>query len=138
MDKGSTGLMNVQLLKHAREFGVRVVWNFLACFPGEKDEWYVEMTSWIPLLHHLQPPGGVVPIRYDRFSPYHSNPERYDIRLQTADAYRAVYPLPTEELAQLAYFFEDRPDLPPPQGIERVGSLRVVGMNSAFVRLSPK
>ena len=38
--------------------------------------------------------------------------ERYDIRLQTADAYRAVYPLPAEELAQLAYFFEDRPELP--------------------------
>ena len=112
MDKGSTGLMNVQLLKHAREFGVRVIWNFLACFPGEKDEWYVEMNDWIPLLHHLQPPGGVVPIRYDRFSPYHSNPDRYDIRIQTAGAYSAVYPLPPEELAQLAYFFEDRPELP--------------------------
>ena len=33
---------------------------------------------------------------------------------------------------------QDLPDLPPPQGVERVVSLRVVGMNSAFVRLSPK
>ena len=110
MDKGSTGLMNLQLLKHSREFGIRVIWNFLACFPGEKDEWYLEMASWLPLLHHLQPAGGMVPVRYDRFSPYHSNPERYDIRVQAARSYAAVYPLPKEELEQLAYFFEDRPE----------------------------
>ena len=33
---------------------------------------------------------------------------------------------------------QDLPDLPPPQGVKRAVSLRVVGMNSAFVRLSPK
>jgi len=113
MDKGSTALMNVQLLQHAREFGVRVVWNFLVCFPGEKDEWYSEMAGWLPLIHHLQPPNGMAPIRYDRFSPYHSQPQRYGIEIQAARTYAGVYPLPPEELEKLAYFFEDRPQETP-------------------------
>lgn len=107
MDKGSNALMNVQLLKWAREFGVRVVWNFLTCFPGERDAWYQEMADFLPLLEHLQPPSGMAPIRYDRFSPYHSRPADYGISIQTAWAYACVYPLPPEELAELAYFFED-------------------------------
>jgi magnesium-protoporphyrin IX monomethyl ester (oxidative) cyclase len=110
MDKGSTGLMNLQLLKHCREFGIRVVWNFLTCFPGEKDEWYSDMASWLPLIHHLQPAGGLSPVRYDRFSPYHSSPQKYGIRIEAARSYAAVYPLPKEELEQLAYFFEDIPE----------------------------
>lgn len=109
MDKGSTALMNVQLLQHAREFGVRVIWNFLVCFPGEKDEWYTEMAQWLPLIHHLQPAHGLAPIRYDRFSPYHTNPEKYGITIMASRTYRAVYPLPPEELENLAYFFEDDP-----------------------------
>lgn len=107
MDKGSTALMNLQLLKHSREFGIRVIWNFLACFPGEKDEWYQDMASWLPLVHHLQPAGGVSPIRYDRFSPYHTHPERYGISITPAVTYHAVYPLPADQMRELAYFFED-------------------------------
>ncbi len=110
MDKGSTALTNVQLLQHAREFGVRVIWNFLVCFPGEKDEWYEEMLQWLPLIHHLQPANGVAPVRYDRFSPYHSQPERYGIEYRAARTYRGVYPLAAEEVEKLAYFFEDRTD----------------------------
>ena len=110
MDKGSTALMNVQLLQHAREFGVRVIWNFLTCFPGEKDEWNLEMAGWLPLLHHLQPANSLAPIRYDRFSPYFTDPQRYGIRICAASTYRAVYDLPAQELEKLAYFFEDHPD----------------------------
>ncbi|MBN9414494.1 hypothetical protein ABS71_16780 [bacterium SCN 62-11] len=111
MDKGSTALTNVQLLQHAREYGVRVIWNFLICFPGEKDEWYEEMVAWLPLIHHLQPANGMAPVRYDRFSPYHSQPERYGIRYQATRTYAGVYPLPKQELENLAYFFEDHTDL---------------------------
>lgn len=107
MDKGSSALMNVQLLQHAREFGVRVIWNFLVCFPGEQDECYSQMAAWLPLIHHLQPANGMAPIRYDRFSPYHMDPAKYGIRIQAARSYQAVYPLPIEEIENLAYFFED-------------------------------
>lgn len=109
MDKGSTGLMNVQLLRNARELGILVSWNFLVCFPNEKDSWYEEMTSWVPLLFHLQPAPGMAKIRFDRFSPYHTRPEQYNIEMVPALAYSQVYPVPAEELCDLAYFFQDTP-----------------------------
>lgn len=109
MDKGTTALINVQLLKWAREFGVQVTWNMLMGFPGEQPEWYEEMAGWLPLISHLQPPTGSGMVRYDRFSPYHSYPERYDITLSPCPTYALVYPLEPEQLADLAYFFEDRP-----------------------------
>ena len=119
MDKGSTAMTNVQLLQHAREFGVRIIWNFLICFPGEKDEWYLEMVQWLPLIHHLQPANGMAPVRYDRFSPYHTDPERYQIAYRAARAYAQVYPLPAEDLEKLAYFFEDLGEQPLPESRRR-------------------
>jgi hypothetical protein len=61
------------------------------------------------LISHLQPPVSVIKVRYDRFSPYHQNPQRYGIEIQANHRYASVYPLPPEELEQLAYFFEDVP-----------------------------
>lgn len=110
MDKGTTALINVQLLKWAREFGVQVTWNMLMGFPGEKPEWYEQMAAWLPLISHLQPPTGNGMVRYDRFSPYHTAPERYGITLTPCPTYAFVYPLPSAGLAELAYFFEDDPD----------------------------
>ena len=112
MDKGSTALMNLQLLQHAREFGVRVVWNFLVCFPGEQGEWYTEMANFLPLLHHLQPASGMAPVRYDRFSPYFKEPQRWGLQMEAARTYRAVYPLDHDEMQKFAYFFEDAPAAP--------------------------
>ncbi len=114
MDKGSTAMTNVQLLKWTREFGVRVSWNFLAGFPGETDEWYAEIASWLPLVAHLQPPGRTVDIRYERFSPYHSRPADYGVELRPNRYYRYVYPLGAESLSELAYFFEDHSPRPGP------------------------
>jgi len=125
IEKGSTALTNVQLLKWTREFGVRVSWNFLSGFPGEKDEWYAEMASWLPLIAHLQPPQEQSPnprwtwrvtqIRYERFSPYHVRPDDYGLKLAPNRYYKFVYPLPQESLSELAYFFEDRESLEHPR-----------------------
>jgi magnesium-protoporphyrin IX monomethyl ester (oxidative) cyclase len=108
MDKGSTTLGNVALLKYALENGIFVAWNLLAGFPGERDEWYAEMADWLPLLTHLQAPSSMITIRYDRFSEYWEQKDRYDLDLVPFDAYSYVYPLGAEDLAGLAYFFEDR------------------------------
>ncbi len=118
IEKGSTALTNVQLLKWTREFGVRVSWNFLSGFPGEKDEWYAEMAEWLPLIAHLQPPQEQSPnprwtwrvtqIRYERFSPYHVRPGDFNLELAPNRFYQYVYPLASESLNDLAYFFEDR------------------------------
>ncbi|MBT9584490.1 RiPP maturation radical SAM C-methyltransferase [bacterium] len=129
IEKGSTALTNVQLLKWTREFGVRVSWNFLSGFPGEKDEWYAEMASWLPWISHLQPPQEQSPnphwtwrvtqIRYERFSPYHVRPADFGLRLSPNRYYSYVYPLEEESLAELAYFFEDREALQYPRTGDR-------------------
>jgi ribosomal peptide maturation radical SAM protein 1 len=107
MDKGSTAMINVQLLKYCREFGVYATWNLLFGFPGEDDAWYAEVAGWLPLISHLQPPRSIGRVLYDRFSPYHQNPEKYGLRLKPSHSYSAVYDLPPELLADLVYFFAD-------------------------------
>lgn len=109
MDKGTTGVTNVQTLKWCRELGIRVSWSMLCGFPAERDEWYAEMAEWIPSLEHLQPPAAICPIGYHRFSPYHLRAEEYGIRHQPAPAYVRVYPFAPEDLNDLAYFFVDAP-----------------------------
>ena len=105
--KGNSALMNLQLLKWAGEFGIQASWNMLCGFPGEADTWYAEMAKWLPSIFHLQPPSGLIRVRYDRFSPYQMRPEEYGITLAPSRAYSYVYPLGTDSLMRLAYSFED-------------------------------
>jgi magnesium-protoporphyrin IX monomethyl ester (oxidative) cyclase len=107
MDKGTTACINIGLLKAARTLGIRVIWNMLHDFPGEEDAWYAEMAGWLPLVTHLQPPTGMTPIRFDRFSPYHERQEMFGVHLEHNRAYDYVYPLAPERLDDLAYFFQD-------------------------------
>lgn len=106
MDKGVSAWQNIQTLKYCRQYGVSVSWTIIGCFPGEQDGWYHEMAEIIPLLQHLQA-GGVIALRYDRYSPYHMNSQRFGITLVPPASYAQVYPLPPDKLADLAYFFEE-------------------------------
>lgn len=105
--KGNSALINLQLLKWAREFHIDVSWNILSGMPGESDSWYAEMAEWLPAIFHLQPPSGVNRVRYDRFSPYQMRPSDFGLTLQPSRAYEYVYPLPKDSLMRLAYSFED-------------------------------
>jgi ribosomal peptide maturation radical SAM protein 1 len=105
--KGNTALGNVALLKYSLENGIWVLWNMLTGAPGERGEWYEEMASWMPWIAHLQPPSGIISIRYDRFSPYWEKPAEFGLALVPDRSYSSVYPLPADELSGLAYFFED-------------------------------
>jgi ribosomal peptide maturation radical SAM protein 1 len=105
--KGNSTLMNLQLLKWAMEYGIHVSWNMLSGVPGACDSWYAEMADWLPAIFHLQPPSGVIRIRYDRFSPYHSRPQDFGLSLQPSRAYQYVYPFSRTSLMRLAYSFED-------------------------------
>ncbi|MEO6056087.1 MAG: hypothetical protein ABIQ49_04535, partial [Gemmatimonadales bacterium] len=69
---------------------------------------YEQSARLMDALHHLPPPlGGLVPVRVDRFSPFFTTPEHLGIRnLRPDRAYRHVYDLPDEVLANLAYYFE--------------------------------
>jgi magnesium-protoporphyrin IX monomethyl ester (oxidative) cyclase len=104
--KGNSALMNLQLLKWSREFGIDVSWNILCGLPGESDRWYADMAHWLPAIVHLQPPSGLIRVRYDRFSPYHMRPGDFGLDLEPSRAYAYVYPLPKESLMRLAYSFE--------------------------------
>jgi len=107
MAKGNSTLINVQVLKYAREFGLWTTWMLLVGFPGEDPAWHAEVAEWLPLLYHLQPPNGVVHIRYDRFSVYHEEAERFGLKLQPFPAYRLIYPFCESDLHAFAYFFYD-------------------------------
>ncbi|MET0405986.1 MAG: RiPP maturation radical SAM C-methyltransferase [Cystobacter sp.] len=106
VDKGTTALQNIQLLKWAREIGIFITWNFLWDVPGEKDAWYGEMAQWLPWVVHLQPPG-VDRIQFHRFSPYHQRPAGFGLELSPHPLYAYVYPGSDENLRELAYYFQD-------------------------------
>lgn len=108
--KGNSAVMNLQLLKWSCEFGVDASWNLLCGLPGESDAWYFEMAEWLPAVFHLQPPTGLIRVRYDRFSPYQMRPQEYGLKLEPSRAYSYVYPFPKETLMRLAYSFEDEGD----------------------------
>lgn len=118
MGKGCTAAQNVLLLKWCRQYGVRASWSVISEFPGEEDPWYAEMAALMPALHHLQA-GVTIPLRYDRYSPYHMRPERYGLKLRPAGRYRDAYPIAEADLCDQVYFFED--EKPRPTGAERPG-----------------
>ncbi|MDD2710358.1 MAG: RiPP maturation radical SAM C-methyltransferase [Verrucomicrobiae bacterium] len=110
LGKGTTAIKNVELLKWTRESGVYTHWLLLFAIPGDTDEQYRRMSEWLPLLSHLQPPMGLSAIRFDRFSHYQRHQEQWNLHLEPGAAYQMVYPLPPEQLARLAYFFENTID----------------------------
>ncbi len=110
MGKGTSASINVQLLRWALELGIHVFWNFLYGVPDEPDEWYAEMADWLPQVFHLQPPLYFSRIRFDRFSPYFTDAERFGLSPVPFESYSYVYPVPRERLHSLAYFFEDSRD----------------------------
>jgi ribosomal peptide maturation radical SAM protein 1 len=112
MRKGITACGNIQLLKFCVELGVTPAWSILCGFPGSDPEWVAEVAAQMPSLFHLPPPNGTTPIRIDRFSPYHQQPEAYGLDLEPLPAYRLVYPFAEEVLFDLAYFFRQKGGMP--------------------------
>ncbi|HTV67936.1 MAG TPA: RiPP maturation radical SAM C-methyltransferase [Rhizobiaceae bacterium] len=108
MDKGITGLQNLQLLKWCRELGIDPAWNMLWGFPGEEPAAYEAMCSLIPRVTHFKPPSGVGRLRLDRFSPYFECHQDLFSDVRPFRSYALVYPLPEEDLRRIAYFFDGR------------------------------
>lgn len=110
MNKGTRAWQHIQTLKACLLHGLGTSWHILHSFPGERDEWYGEMARLMPLLHHLEPPKMFMRFNYDRFSLYQRHPERFGLDLKPMADYFYVYPLPSGEVEELAYFFDNRPD----------------------------
>lgn len=108
MRKGTSATLNLECLRLCREYGIKPSWSILSGFPGEQEIWYAEMLSIMPKLFHLSPPNGFIPIRYDRFSPYHDHPEQWGLELEPFEAYLHIYPDYQGRHDDVAYFFKRR------------------------------
>ncbi len=108
MKKGTTAFQNVNFLKMCALYGIKPYWNLLIGFPGEGAEVYRRYLDIIPLLVHLQPPSGVFPVRFDRFSPYYNQAESYKLDLHPMDFYSFIYPFDEAILRDFVYYFSDR------------------------------
>ena len=129
MQKGTTGLKNIQLLRWCQELAIEALWNILYGFPGESPLEYARMAKLLPLLTHLDPPQSCGAIRLDRFSPYFDHPDAFGLREVRAHSYyRYVFPLAGPALDRLAYYFEfEWPQAPYPEEYTR-------GLRRAFRR----
>jgi ribosomal peptide maturation radical SAM protein 1 len=133
MDKGTTSLDNLQLLKWAEEYGITLTWNVLCGIPGETQEDYDEMEILMGKVPHLQPPSAFVRVSIDRFSPYFNTPAKYGLEIAPSIAYRYVYDLPPEDIANIAYWYyyrntngSSRTSLEPPSYSKRALRLRAI------------
>ena len=107
MEKGCSGLQNIQLLRWSAELGIRVAWNILYGFPGESASEYEAMAELVPKLVHLPPPAACSPFRLDRFSPFYTRGSQLGIsRMRPAAAYYYVFPFGKRDLEGLAYYFD--------------------------------
>lgn len=107
MNKGNKAIRHVEILKNALELGIRCSWNLLWGFPGEKPEWYGEMTAWIEQIIHLQPPNDMIQVAFDRGSVYVNHPERYGLLLRPVKGYQYIYPGFPGVIERLAHYFDD-------------------------------
>lgn len=107
MRKGSTAFQNIMLLRSMRAIGIKPHWLLLVGFPGEPEDVYQKYARDLPLLTHLQPPSSVFPVRFDRYSPYFDERDRYGLDLHPMEFYEHVYPFNREALEDLAYYFDN-------------------------------
>lgn len=106
MKKGATMLDNVRLLKWALYYGIRVNWNLLWGFPGERADDYRGQLTILRQLSHLEAPSRFARIWLERFSPYFADKGSFPIREVRPEAsYAFVYPSGVA-LEKIAYFFD--------------------------------
>jgi len=107
MDKGVSPLQNIVCLKWSSYYNVHISWNILLGFPKENEADYRRQIDLIPKLFHLPPPESVGKLWLERFSPYHTNPERYGMKITGPGiAYEYVYDPSRVDLTKTAYDFE--------------------------------
>jgi ribosomal peptide maturation radical SAM protein 1 len=105
MRKGVSAIQNIQLLKWCREIGIHVCYNILYRFPQETPDDYKNLPTIFSMLGHLQPPGDMVPVVIERFSPYFFDKERFNLQYRPRPEYEGIYPTPRVDIPKLAYFF---------------------------------
>ncbi|MFH1985758.1 MAG: RiPP maturation radical SAM C-methyltransferase [Pseudomonadota bacterium] len=106
MQKGTTGIQNVLLLKWAVYYGMSVNWNILYGVPGENPEDFETQYETMKLIPHLPPPRGLIHIWLERFSPNYIKAEEMGFQnIRPFGSYACIYP---EYISphKIAYFFD--------------------------------
>jgi ribosomal peptide maturation radical SAM protein 1 len=110
MNKGTTALQNIQVLKWCREYGVQADYNILYGFPGETDDDYQNLFQLLKAIRFLNPPTACGPIRLDRFSPYYREAINYGFQnIRPLPPYKYIYPFGDESVRRIAYYFDYDP-----------------------------
>jgi ribosomal peptide maturation radical SAM protein 1 len=105
MGKGVSAIQNIRMLRYCASCSVAANWNLLYAFPQDRLSWYEDTLKLLPLLRHLDPPGGLNHVSIERFSPYFDNPDAFGISaIDPIDAYRDVLPQDAD-VARIAYHF---------------------------------
>jgi len=106
MKKGVKASQNIALLRYARSIRLGVLWNLLGSFPGDRAEWYRDTNRIVSYIRHLQPPWGFFPLRLQRFSPYHNDPESFGVsNVRPMAAYERIFPADSD-IQKIAYHFQ--------------------------------
>lgn len=107
MDKGATGIQQVQFIKWATELGISLHYGVLYGNPCEKAEDYDEMLKGVDFFKHLHPPTYIADISLDRFSPYFKDPAKFGIRdIRPQASYLQIFREKDLNLQEMAYRFE--------------------------------
>ena len=107
MKKGTSAFSNIEFLKNCRRVAISAGWNLLVGFPGETEDVFRKYIDDMRRIVHLQPPTGVYPVRFDRYSPYFDRATEYGLDLHASEWYGYVYPFDDAVLDQIAYYFTD-------------------------------
>ncbi|MCP5102565.1 MAG: RiPP maturation radical SAM protein 1, partial [bacterium] len=108
INKGVNAFQCVDLLKQCIRYNIVPGWNLIVGFPNMTEEMYKRLVSFIPHLVHLYPPEILTPVRFDRYSTYWEEREKYNLELSPFNAYQYIYPYEDDFQADIAYYFEDK------------------------------
>ena len=110
MDKGSTAIQCLQLLRWCAELNIRPSYNILFGFPGETPEHYKSQATLLPLLEHLEPPEMVGPIVVHRYSPLFKQTAPQNLtNIRARDDYKYLFDKNTVDIAAIAYEHQSAP-----------------------------
>jgi ribosomal peptide maturation radical SAM protein 1 len=107
INKGSTLIQCLQVLKSCAVHGVLPRWLLLVGFPGETGEVFRSYVELLPRLRHLPPPGRVFRLRFDRYSVYFRQAARFGLALKPRPMYEMMFPFRGQDLDDAAYSFCD-------------------------------
>ncbi len=106
MKKGNSTKQNVQLIKWAADYNIKLLWNMIVSFPNECPKALEQEISLVKKLKHLPPPGNIGPVRVDRYSPFYKTPEKYGICLKGASLAERYLHYECPFIEDICYHFE--------------------------------